>query len=60
MLQVRLPRDDKTGNHKGIGFVDIDSQFNAEQALSLNGQILHGRSIEVYLSKPPAESSKDV
>jgi len=36
-MQVRLPKDENTGKHKGIGFVDVDSQINAEKALALNG-----------------------
>ncbi len=54
---MRLPRDEVSGHHRGIAFIDVDSQLNAEKALVCNGKIIGDRSIEVYLSKPPAESS---
>jgi RNA recognition motif-containing protein len=60
LLQVRLPRDEASGHHRGIAFVDVDSQVNAEKALVCNGVLVCGRNIEVYLSKPPAETSQDV
>jgi RNA recognition motif-containing protein len=42
LLQVRLPRDDN-GAHRGIAFIDVETQLHAENALVLNKQTLHGR-----------------
>jgi len=59
LLQVRLPRDDN-GAHRGIAFIDVETQLHAENALILKKQSLHGRQLEIYLSKPPAETSQEI
>jgi RNA recognition motif-containing protein len=54
IVDVRIIRDEQ-GVKRGIGFVDVETQEMAEQALKLNNTHLKGNSIKVDLSKPPSE-----
>jgi len=50
---VTLIKDRNTGNSKGFGFVEMSTQVEVEQAITmLNGFNLDGREIKVNLAKP--------
>lgn len=53
VASVALIKDRDTGNSKGFGFVEMSTQVEAEQAISmLNGFHLHDRKLKVNLAKP--------
>ena len=50
---VALITDNNTGNSKGFGFVEMSTQAEAEEAISmLNGFNLDDRELKVNLAKP--------
>jgi RNA recognition motif-containing protein len=52
-VSVALITDRDTGNSKGFAFVEMSTQIEAEQAISmLNGFTLDGRELKVNLAKP--------
>ena len=54
ILDIRVVRDEE-GKKRGIAFVDVADQLQAEKALKLNNYNLKGKAIKVDLSKPPSE-----
>lgn len=55
--QVIMDRD--TGRSKGFGFVEMDSDQEAQGAIAaLNGQDSHGRALTVNEARPRAEGNR--
>lgn len=53
VVSVALITDRNTGNSKGFAFVEMNTQVEAEQAISmLNGFNLDDRELKVNLAKP--------
>jgi hypothetical protein len=57
---VRIPRDANGQNLRGIAFIDCESTQVAEACLKLNSSKIRGQPVQIYLSKPPAESSVEI
>jgi len=61
-----IPVDQKTGNHRGFGFVEFFEVDDAQAAIdNMNDAELYGRTLRVNLAKAPsnkpsAESTKPV
>jgi RNA recognition motif-containing protein len=56
--QVNLITDKFTGDSKGFGFVEMNSNSEADAAIkALNGSDLKGRNITVNQAKPRGERS---
>ena len=50
---ARIITDRDTGKSKGFGFVDMDNQAEAEEAIKqLDGKDIDGKAIKVNESKP--------
>lgn len=48
VLSARIATDRETGRSRGFGFVEMESEQNAQEAISsLSGQLVHGREIKV-------------
>ena len=48
--------DRMTGRSRGFGFVEMDSESEAEAAIeALNGQDMNGRPLTVNVARPKAE-----
>lgn len=57
--KVNVIKDRDTGTSKGFGFVEMDRQADAEQAIKeLNGSSVKGREIKVNQARPREERSK--
>lgn len=53
---VTIIKDNYTGKSKGFGFVEMDSQNEAEEAIKqLNGNSVDGRDIKVNQARPRTE-----
>jgi RNA recognition motif-containing protein len=53
VASVALIKDRDTGDSKGFAFVEMNTQVEAEKAISmLNGYNLEGRELKVNLAKP--------
>jgi len=53
VASVALIKDRDTGDSKGFAFVEMNTQVEAEKAISiLNGFNLEGRELKVNLAKP--------
>lgn len=53
---VALIRDRDTGRSKGFGFVEMETQAEAQKAISLlNGTQLHDRALTVNFARPREE-----
>lgn len=53
VASVALIKDRDTGRSKGFAFVEMNTQVEAEQAIStLNGFNLDGRELKVNVAKP--------
>jgi cold-inducible RNA-binding protein len=53
---VTLIKDKYTGNAKGFGFVELDSQEAMQKAIqALNNKELGGRALTVNEARPPKE-----
>src|SRR5262245_39699675 len=58
VASVAVIKDRDTGNSKGFGFVEMNTQAEAQQAISmLNGFQLGDRELQVNLAKPLEERS---
>ena len=54
--RVNLITDRDTGRSKGFGFVEMDKQAEAEEAIkNLNGRAVDGRSLTVNIARPRNE-----
>jgi RNA recognition motif-containing protein len=53
VVSVAIPTDRETGRKRGFGFVEMETQDQADAAVKeFNGQTLDGRQIVVNASKP--------
>lgn len=58
VASVALIKDRETGNSKGFAFVEMNTQAEAQKAVSiLNGSHLGERELKVNLAKPREERS---
>lgn len=48
---IRISRDPRTGQSKGIVHVEFNDQESLEKALALNGSPIHGRSVTVDVAR---------
>lgn len=55
VTDVALIKDSKTGLQKGFGFITFESEEEANNALSINGENFHGRPIKVNIAKERKE-----
>ncbi|MCB1715301.1 MAG: RNA-binding protein [Candidatus Competibacteraceae bacterium] len=56
---VSLIKDKYTNQSKGFGFVEMDKQAEAEEAIKqLNGHSVGGRNITVNIARPRGERPK--
>ena len=56
VASVALIKDRDTGNSKGFAFVEMNTQVEAEKAISmLNGAVVGDRELKVNLAKPREE-----
>lgn len=56
---VSLIKDKYTNQSKGFGFVEMDKQAEAEEAIKqLNGHSVSGRNITVNIARPRGERPK--
>lgn len=57
VLSCKIATDRETGRPRGFGFVDMQSQQEAQDAITgLNGRELNGRQISVSISQPKPKS----
>ena len=53
VASVAVIKDRDTGNSKGFGFVEMNTQVEAEKAINmLNGALVGDRELKVNLAKP--------
>lgn len=58
VVSVTIITDRDTGRSKGFGFVEMDSENTAQDAIArLNGRELDGRTLTVSEARPPREHS---
>ena len=58
VLSVAIPTDRDTGRKRGFAFVEMESDDDAQAAISaLNGKTIQGREIIVNPSRPKERSS---
>jgi RNA recognition motif-containing protein len=56
VVSVKIIIDKRTGKSKGYGFVEMDSDASADEALkNMNGKELAGRNIKVNKANSQAE-----
>jgi RNA recognition motif-containing protein len=56
VLSVKIITDRETGRSKGFGFVEMETEDSAQNAVSsLDGQEFEGRSLRVSEAKPQPE-----
>ncbi|PWT95165.1 MAG: RNA-binding protein [Candidatus Melainabacteria bacterium] len=56
VISVALPTDRETGRKRGFGFVEMQSEEEADAAIrDFNGQTLGGRRIVVNISRGKSE-----
>lgn len=59
VTSVSVITDKYTGRSKGFGFVEMDVQAEAEEAVKqLNGSVVDGRNIKVNQARPKNDRSK--
>jgi len=59
VTSASLITDKYSGESKGFGFVEMDKQQDAEEAIkSLNGRALDGRNLTVNLARPKNDQSR--
>lgn len=60
ILRVAIPKDPETGESRGFGYVEFDSQDSAHSAMeALSGQELGGRTMRLDYALPRGHSSGD-
>ena len=53
LVDVQIPTEQKTNQHRGFGFVEYDSRDDALAALdNMHGAELYGRALKVAFAKP--------
>jgi RNA recognition motif-containing protein len=58
VTSVNLIKDRHSGESKGFGFVEMEKQAEAEEAIKkLNGRPLDGRNLTVNIARPRNERS---
>ena len=58
VASVSLIKDRYSGESKGFGFVEMEKQAEAEEAIkTLNGRPLDGRNLTVNIARPRNERS---
>jgi RNA recognition motif-containing protein len=56
VVSVKIIIDKRTGKSKGYGFVEMDSEASAEEALkNMNGKELAGRNVKVNKANSQSE-----
>ena len=56
VVSVKVIIDKRTGKSKGYGFVEMDSEASAEEALkNMNGKELAGRNVKVNKANSQSE-----
>ena len=59
VVSTNLIKDKYSGESKGFGFVEMEKQAEAEEAIkNLNGRALDGRNLTVNLARPRNERSR--
>lgn len=59
VTSASLITDKYSGESKGFGFVEMDKQQEAEEAIkTLNGRPLDGRNLTVNLARPKNDQSR--
>lgn len=59
VVNINLIKDKYTGQSKGFGFVEMEKQSAAEEAVKqLNGRVVEGRNITVNIARPRGEGSQ--
>ena len=60
VLSARVVMDRMTGRSKGFGFVEIEDDGQADQAVDkMNGQTIGGRPVRVSEAKPQEERPRE-
>ncbi|PWN20331.1 RNA-binding region RNP-1, partial [Microstroma glucosiphilum] len=60
ILRVAIPKDPETGESRGFGYVEFDSQDSAHSAMeALSGQELGGRTMRLDYALPRGHSNGD-
>lgn len=58
VTSANLIKDKYSGDSKGFGFVEMDKQSEAEEAINqLNGRPMDGRNLTVNLARPRNDRS---
>jgi RNA recognition motif-containing protein len=56
VASVTLIKDRDTGRSRGFAFVEMDTQAEAEKAVSMfNSSMLHNRALKVNMARPQEE-----
>ncbi len=59
VAKVSIIKDRDTGNSKGFGFVEMDNQADAENAIKeLDGSSVGGRNVKVNQARPRNEKPR--
>lgn len=59
VMSINLIKDKYTGQSKGFGFVEMEKQHAAEEAVKqLNGRAVDGRNITVNIARPRGERTQ--
>ncbi len=59
VTNISLIKDKYTGQSKGFGFVEMEKQSAAEEAVKqLNGRAVDGRNITVNIARPRGERTQ--
>ena len=58
VTSVNLIKDKFSGDSKGFGFIEMERQAEAEEAIKkLNGRLLDGRNLTVNIARPRNDRS---